>query len=83
MNTVLIQLNSYIGQAKVYLNGSEPSSYSELSNYSYQMKISGEVMMIFERVWLIKTRPILLDHCIQILRLFTHGTRRYNNENSN
>lgn len=39
MNTVLIQLNSYIGQAKVYLNGSEPSSYSELSNYSYQQFI--------------------------------------------
>ena len=39
MNTVLLELNSYTQKAQIFLNGKEPSPYSELKNYKYKQLI--------------------------------------------
>lgn len=51
--------------------------------HTSMVPLLGKIISVLLLIGSAKTRPILLDHCIQILRLFTHGTRRYNNENSN
>lgn len=40
MNEVLIRFNSYEQSAQLFINGSEPSLYSELRNYTYQHFLS-------------------------------------------
>lgn len=39
MNTVSIRINSYAEQAKIYINGREPSLLAELVNYNYTQLI--------------------------------------------
>lgn len=40
MNKVLLELNSYTQKARIFLNGIEPSIYSELKNYTYKQIVS-------------------------------------------
>lgn len=51
MNRVKIVINSYAQQASLYINGSEPSPYSELANYRYDsfLKDPGTVLSAVAR----------------------------------
>ena len=39
MNTVLLKINSYAQTAQMFINGQEPSVYSEMANFSYSQYI--------------------------------------------
>ena len=39
MNTVLLKINSYVRTAQMFINGREPSVYSEMANFSYSQYI--------------------------------------------
>ena len=39
MNTVLLKINSYVQTAQMFINGQEPSVYSEMANFSYSQYI--------------------------------------------